>query len=520
MRFRDFTIEIRGRKGDVFAIKVESEASGEQHGTLTLTRTVDDLLRAAQSEGRGVRGAEADRVVTAARRPPAVRPEVVGQALYDGLFSSPGVTRAFAECLENAKSAGAGVRLKVTFNPADPDVADLARLPWELLHDQSKYGYFGLDPKYPIVRYLEVPRPAFDAPSMRPPLRILVVSANPRKDLSLGRERENLEQALGHDPNIALSFLEDATIQRIASTMADAQGAGRAFHVLHYMGHGGFVDGMGVLLLHKEGGGEDHVSADAFKRAAKASDTLRLVFLNACNTAQSGGQAGGDPFAGVATALVFEGLPAVVAMQRKIPDAAAIALAKHFYASLARGESVEAALSAGRLQMRLDDPDSLDWAIPVLFTRTHGDLFPVRQTWTRVGRAGAVAAVALALGAGTWLWTRPAPSAAVSQADDERTVALRGRVLDGGAGQGTGLEGATIRVHDEPMFRLTSDTNGEFRGSLTTRLREITVEVTKPHFKTEVRSLDPASPFEVTLAPTGPVPPNASDPAATTGVLR
>lgn len=377
MEFRDFNVEILAARGDRFDVRVASQASGELQASVGLARTVDDLLAAIAAGGTSVRSAGADRVFTPsgefARPAPDVQGADVGQTLFDMLFSEPETSRALAECMTEAKASKAGVRLKLTLNTRDQGVADLARLPWELLHDDSKYKHFALRPDFPIVRYLEVPKP-FAVDRFEPPLRILAVSANPRNDLALDRERDNLATALATVPDVELTFVERATIQRVAEAMAQAQTAGRPVHVVHYMGHGDFQHGRGVLLLHQDGGGEDPVEAEAFVTAMQAAGDVRLVFLNACNTAQSDASGASDPFSGVASSLVFEGIPAVVAMQRPVPDAAAIVLAKHFYACVAKGVPVDAAVSEGRRQMFFANRASLDWAIPVLFMRSPNGL--------------------------------------------------------------------------------------------------------------------------------------------------
>ena len=74
-------------------------------------------------------------------------------------------------------------------------------------------------------------------------------------------------------------------------------------------------------------------------------ETLRLIFLNACQGAQGGRS---DPFAGVAQRLVQQGAPAVLAMQFPVSDAAAIALAQAFYQALADGLPADTALSQAR----------------------------------------------------------------------------------------------------------------------------------------------------------------------------
>ncbi len=75
---------------------------------------------------------------------------------------------------------------------------------------------------------------------------------------------------------------------------------------------------------------------------------LRLVVLNACEGARHGET---DAFGGVAQTLLQQSIPAVVAMQLAIPDRAAVTFAERFYAALAEGEPVDAAISEARLAM-------------------------------------------------------------------------------------------------------------------------------------------------------------------------
>jgi hypothetical protein len=85
-----------------------------------------------------------------------------------------------------------------------------------------------------------------------------------------------------------------------------------------------------------------------------------------------------DPFAGVASALVMAGVPAVIAMQFPISDAAAIEFAGTFYPRLVDGFPVEAAVAEGRKALRTADTKSWEWATPVLFMRSKdGALFGI-----------------------------------------------------------------------------------------------------------------------------------------------
>ena len=100
--------------------------------------------------------------------------------------------------------------------------------------------------------------------------------------------------------------------------------------------------------------------------------SLRLAVLNACEGARS---AADDPFAGVATTLVRQGIPAVVAMQFVITDRAALAFAEEFYAAVADGFPVDTAVAEARKAI-LSAPNEVEWGTPVLFLRTgNGVLF-------------------------------------------------------------------------------------------------------------------------------------------------
>jgi hypothetical protein len=143
------------------------------------------------------------------------------------------------------------------------------------------------------------------------------------------------------------------------------------------MGHGDFdpATGRGALLLEDRNGGPHLVSGEDLGVYLKDElRTLRLVFLNACKTATSSARTGFDPYAGIATALVQAGVPAVVAMQFPISDEAAIAFAETFYQCVAQGAPVDAAVAEGRKV--LWGGERSEWATPVLFLRSSdGQLF-------------------------------------------------------------------------------------------------------------------------------------------------
>jgi tetratricopeptide (TPR) repeat protein len=171
--------------------------------------------------------------------------------------------------------------------------------------------------------------------------------------------------------------MEQATILALQDRLAE-----QPYHVLHYMGHGDFDEqtGQGVLLMEDETGQGAMVDGSTLGVLLRDLPAMRLVFLNACETARVTKDKGLDPFAGVAAAMVMAGIPAVVAMQFPISDDAAITFSQKFYPLLARGESVDAAVAEGRRAIRLSEARTMEWGTPVLFMRApQGVIFQVTE---------------------------------------------------------------------------------------------------------------------------------------------
>jgi len=245
-------------------------------------------------------------------------------------------------------------------------------VPWELLYRQATEEFLALSRGTPIVRALDVPRPVA-VRAYRPPLRILAVLARDpgSSPLSLEEELKRLREALEEDPEIQLETLEDPDPQTLRNVLDQ-----KDIHILHYMGHGAFepATGEGALLF---GSPKGRLPVTGWHLATKLKDldALRLVVLNACKTAVVAGKAMQGPFAGVAAALVLGGIPAVVAMQSSIMDVHSVTFTAAFYRRLARGMSVEEAVTEGRQAILSQEPETAAWAIPVLFLRAAGSLF-------------------------------------------------------------------------------------------------------------------------------------------------
>lgn len=384
MEYEDFSIKVepkrRDEQGDYFPIYVSKSPAGEGASKLRLPfdpKHAGDLLVALEETVRS--GAATRSVAEGAMRTP---PRRVGAQLFDSLFTNR-VRTLFEQSIGMLYASGKGLRIKLHIDPEDPDLAVLASLPWEFLYRKETREFLNLNASTPLIRYLDVQRP-YRVQNLRPPLRILVAIASPNDydELDLERERDLIEESWARQEGVEVDFLKPATIDALQDRLRD-----RSYHVLHYMGHGDFdeVSGKGVLLLESALGTGHRLNGSALGNLLLRQRELGLVFINACNTARVTKERGLDPFAGVASAMVMAGVPAVVAMQFAITDRAAITFSRKFYRLLARGLAVDAAVSESRLSVQLHHADSMEWGTPVLFMRApDGQLFQL----DRHGRSG------------------------------------------------------------------------------------------------------------------------------------
>lgn len=375
MKYKDFSIKVGQRRAEGFAISVASPA-GEANDFITATRELDEIFASLPSVAQNLGGDEAgpgsepvltSRDLGSVAKAQAVRPIDIGRKLF-GILIVGRVRTLFDQSIGGIQGTDYGLRIKLHIDPENSDIARLASLPWELLYREETRDYLSLSSKTPLVRYLDVQRP-FELLPFKPPLRILVVVANPSgtEPLNLEKERQGIEQSWGNKADVEVDFLETATIHELNRKLVDAD-----YHVLHYMGHGGFdpKQGVGVLAMEDENGKMDLLDGRTLGIMLRDETSIRLVFLNACDTGKLGNMTGQDPFAGVATALVMAGVPAVVAMQFPISDGAALAFTECFYPQIARGVPVDASVAEGRKAIRVYDRKSMEWAIPVLFMRS------------------------------------------------------------------------------------------------------------------------------------------------------
>jgi CHAT domain len=355
-RLLDFDVAVESY-GDGYRTHVVASPGGQAQADFALPVSDTDLeifvLKVGMSIGRSRR--KARRIESEERR----LLEDFGDQLYRAVFSG-----SVRECLDRslsiARSKDAGLRIRLRLPGA------LANIPWEYLHD-DEYGFLGLSAETALVRYLEMPKPPRPF-SISPPLRILAMISAPSDVSELQGEEEwvKLNDALSdlvRQGMVQVDRTEAGTLSALQRPLRNSD-----YHVLHFVGHGGFDEQAQDGALALEG-------ADRKTRLATGRDlwvmlqahrSLRLVVLNACEGARS---ARDDPFGGVAQALVRLGVPAVIAMQFEISDLAALMFSQSFYQAIADGLPVDVAAVEARIAM-FAGGNEVEWATPVLYLRS------------------------------------------------------------------------------------------------------------------------------------------------------
>jgi serine/threonine protein kinase len=358
INYLDFDLEISG-SGDTYSVAVLHSPAGEARGTLhfpfdrlELDSHLKSLQIALLRSGSQRRADEAG---------PEIEVQEFGRSLFEAVFNGD-IRSRYQMSQHQAVQQGYGLRLKLRIQPPE-----LAVLPWEYLYDPQRSDYICLSRATPIVRYIDLPQAPVPL-AITPPLRVLCIISAPRDlaPLNIEREKQRLELALEtlriHN-QVELTWLEQPTRIDLQRAMR-----GGPWHVLHFMGHGGFnrSSGQGFLALIDDDENAYRLMALDAGRLLADHPSLRLVLLNACEGARSSLR---DIFSSTAATLVRRGVPAVLAMQNEITDFAAVELARAFYAALADGLPVDAAVAEARKHVSSLAANSVEWGIPVLFMR-------------------------------------------------------------------------------------------------------------------------------------------------------
>ena len=286
----------------------------------------------------------------------------LGTQLFESLFGGE-AGRLLDEGWRRVTGGRAdGLRLELAFGPQGG--ARLAAIPWELLFWPRESFFLVQQRRLSLVRQLRVTSTAAPLPRTGP-RHLLALGASPSDRVRLDLDREL-------DPIARAWQSMDGGFERLTTPTREAlrrRLLERDVHVLHFMGHGtrheASSEAADALIFEDDQGTSDVVDGNGLAQVLEGvGRSLRLVVLNACDSATPRGRHFGD----VATALLRLGIPAVLAMQRPISDQGAIDFSESLYRRLAAGDSVETALGEARNTLARQHPGSDLWWTPVLWS--------------------------------------------------------------------------------------------------------------------------------------------------------
>ena len=372
-------VSVRARHGDVVSdvagAPFELQWPLERGDLEELRWYLEDYLRAPY----GADGARGLRIAEALRH--------WGRSVFASVFGAGAAHDAYLR-------ARAGcVPLEVVIRSSSTGVLGL---PWELMRDPERQSPVALD-------LVGISRALSGEPLREPVavesdvLRVLMVISRPagRRDVGYRMVARPLVQRLqAVRGDVELTVLRPPTFAALRQALSSARAAGAPFQIVHFDGHGALAGGratrgVGPIWLNSNGGeamlafekptgGSDPVGAAAVSRVLSEA-RVRLVVLNACQS----GAVGKELEAAVATRLLQEGVPSVVAMAYSVYAVAAADFMGAFYERLFIGESVTQAVTAGRRHLfehclrpsPRGDLELADWVIPVHYRR-HDLCFP------------------------------------------------------------------------------------------------------------------------------------------------
>jgi hypothetical protein len=297
-----------------------------------------------------------------------------GTTLFNTLF--PGDVRRLYDV---ARSIHPEETLNVILTSMTSWIADK---PWEFAFDPSRRTFLATEEIHFTRNVITAVPAQLIAPSQRR-LRILVVAAHPIGTGHLSIDEETAVILRGFD---ALIRAELADVQVLSSTSVGElhnKVMCEQFDVVHFIGHGEYdaQTDRGYLLFEDRNGGVHRVDERKLKEIL-CQRSIRLVFLNACETGRGGRV---DFNRGVAPSLVAGGVPTVIANQYSVLDVSATVFAQSLYWALAQGMSVGSAAKEARVAVNYSiSGESIDWAVPVVYTRN-----PAERLCTGTVPAGA-----------------------------------------------------------------------------------------------------------------------------------
>ena len=175
-------------------------------------------------------------------------------------------------------------------------------------------------------------------------LKILLVSSNPHRNLSLNEECRTIEQSI----QITTHRNSIEVISKLATRIEDFIQALNEIkpHIVHFTGHG---NEKGELLFTNDREDYHPIPINALKNLFKTTkgDNIRLVFLDACYSKIQG------------EAIASE-IDYVIGMNTSILETTATTFARAFYNSFSTGRTIKEAFEQAKVMVEIKHPNELN----------------------------------------------------------------------------------------------------------------------------------------------------------------
>lgn len=304
----------------------------------------------------------------------------LGEILFDILFDD-GLCRDFVGFYEQVVHQSRQL-LRIELVIDEQGMPEVAALPWEFLclPERANLGTIWLSTA-PEVVFSRRRSQSFAAQPIQlqkgEKLRIALIVGSPPDLPAISHQpiQESLEKLAQEKVNLIelLPVLQNADPASIDEVLSQAP------HIVHFIGCCGFENDqgqeVGVFLVDPDLNQAMWVEADYFSELLN-QHRPGLVILQA---GQSGRLSTLQAFAGVASRILQQNIPVIVAMQYEVSDTVSTQFPRRFYKQLAEGDPVDIAAQYGRRAIGLS-PKALykkrDFATPVIYMRVEdGYLF-------------------------------------------------------------------------------------------------------------------------------------------------
>lgn len=291
----------------------------------------------------------------------------LGEALFDSLFDDVlcyDFIRFYNEVVRTKQQL-----LRVELDIDEQNIPEVAAFPWEFmcLPQREKLGTMWLATAADLV-FSRLPPQRISAPPIQlganQKMRIaLVVSAptdlNPVAYEEVQAAIETLAQEQPEQVEL-LPVVNPPSRKAIDKVLREKP------HIFHFIGHGRFQNENGEIALVDEFDQAQWISANDFSELFN-KHRPGIIVLQACQGAM---ESTSKVSVGLASKVVQQRIPVVVAMQYPVSNSTASRFACHFYKQLAQGKSADIAVQEGRREISLHESTGYrkrDFATPVIF---------------------------------------------------------------------------------------------------------------------------------------------------------